>query len=47
MTNTKERVTINIEKSLMDKVRKQAREENRSYSNLICTAIAEYIKPRK
>lgn len=47
MTKDKERVTINIEKQLMDKVRKQAEKENRSYSNLIYTAIEEYMKPRK
>jgi len=43
VSRDKERVTINIDKVLMEKVRQEAIKENRSNANLIETAIIEYL----
>ena len=43
----RERITINFKKELAEKIRRKATEENRTMSNLIETAVTEYLQPRK
>ena len=43
----RERITINFKKELAEKIRKKAKKENRTMSNLIETAVTEHLQPRK
>ena len=42
--NKKEKISITVDETVLQKIREMAQNENRNISNLIETALIEYIK---
>lgn len=47
ISKDKTRTNITISKELKQQLEKLAKEENRSFNNLIITILEDYIKPTK
>ena len=42
--NKKEKISVTVDEAVMQKIKEMAQDENRNISNIVETALIEYIK---